>query len=275
MPVTIRRKMPGKVSTRLQRFFLLPLLLIFASWPVFGQSTPKQPVSIAAASDLQFALPEIIAAYTRDTGNPVKVTYGSSGNLSAQIANGAPYDLLLSADATYPRELIRTGQAVPDSFTLYARGTLVLWFASPSAKPVFESLDSPAIRHIAIANPKHAPYGRAAEAALRSAGIYDKIAPKLVLGENIAQAVQFVDSGNAEAGLVALSLLQGSSTKHAGNWKEVPLDSYPALDQAAVITQRGAQNSGARAFINFLKSTQSQAIFKRFGFRPPSSESKQ
>jgi molybdate transport system substrate-binding protein len=275
MPVTIRRNSALKVSIRLQTFLLLAFAFTALVLPVNGQSTPKQSLAIAAASDLQFALPQIVNAYTRSTGNTVKVTYSSSGNLSAQISNGAPFDLLLSADATYPRDLIAKGHAVSGSLTFYARGTLVVWFGDGTNNPTIDALQSSAIRHIAIANPRHAPYGRAAEAALRSAAIYDKVASKLVFGENIAQAVQFVDSGNAEAGLVALSLLQASTTAHKGVWKEVPLDSYPPLDQAAVITQRGSQNSAARTFLTFLKSAESQAILKRFGFRPPSSEKQQ
>ena len=225
--------------------------------------------------DLQFALPQITAAYTRVTGQTVKVSYGSSGNLSAQIANGAPFDVLLSADATYPRQLISNGHASADTLTFYARGSLVVWFTTPpKSEPTIAALDSPSIKHIAIANPKHAPYGRAAEAALRSAGLYDKVASRLVFGENIAQTVQFVDSGNAEAGLVALSLLQAASAQHRGVWKFVPLDSYPPLDQAAVVTKSGARNAASSTFIAFLKSPEAQAIFQRFGFRPPSDESK-
>ena len=269
------RRNPGmKVSTRLQTFLLVAILGFAVVLPVLAQSTASKPVAIAAASDLQFALPEIAAAYTRSTGNVV-VTYGSSGNLSSQIANGAPFDILLSADASYPRQLIASGNANSNSLTFYARGSLAVWFG-PSVDlgktpPSIEALDSSSIRNIAIANPKHAPYGRAAEAALKSAGIYDRVAKKLVFGENIAQAVQFVDSGNAQAGLVALSLLIGS--KHAGAWKVVPIDSYPALDQAAVVTKRGDQNSDCQKFIDFLKSPEAQAIFQRYGFREPSTES--
>ena len=275
MPALYRRFLAPEVSNRLQTFLLVIVSAFSAILPVNAQSTPSKPLAIAAASDLQFALPQIASAYARATGNTVTVTYGSSGNLSAQIANGAPFHILLSADATYPRQLISQGNAAADSLTFYARGSLVVWFATvPKADPTIAALDSPDIKHIAIANPKHAPYGRAAEAALRSAGIYDQISSKLVLGQNIAQAVQFVDSGNADAGLVALSLLQASSSQHRGIWKLVPLDSYPPLDQAAVVTQVGARNPNSAAFIAFLKSSESQAILQRFGFRPPSTESK-
>jgi molybdate transport system substrate-binding protein len=275
MPALYRRNSVMKVSTRLLTFLLIAVLEFSAVSPVFAQSTASKPLAIAAAADLQFALPEISAAYTRRTGNTVVVTYGSSGNLSSQIANGAPFDVLLSADASYPRQLIFSGNANSSSLTFYARGSLAVWFGPSveigSARPSIEALDSSSIRNIAIANPKHAPYGRAAEAALKSAGIYGRVAKKLVFGENIAQAVQFVDSGNAQAGLVALSLLLGS--KHAGAWRVVPIDSYPALDQAAVITKRGEQNKDSQKFIDFLKSPEAQAIFQRYGFREPSTES--
>jgi len=251
-------------------------LFILGNLSVFAQSTLSQPIAIAAAADLQFALPEIANAYTKKTGNLLKITYGSSGNLSTQIASGAPFDVLLSADANYPKQLISSGNAVPDSLTFYARGVLVVWFG-PSidlgqSRPSLDALALTSIRNIAIANPKHAPYGRAAEAALKSAGMYDRVASKLVFGENIAQAVQFVDSGNAQAGLVALSLLQGS--RHQGTWRVVPLDSYPPLDQAAIVTKLGAKNPGAKKFVEFLRYSEVQAIFDRYGFRSSSTESK-
>ena len=269
-----RRNSGMKVSTRLQTFLVIALLKMLFVLPVFAQSTASKPLAIAAAADLQFALPEITAAYTKQTGNSAVVTYGSSGNLSSQIANGAPFDLLLSADASYPRQLISSGNANSNSLTFYARGSLAIWFGPNvevgPAGPSVEALNLPSIQKIAIANPKHAPYGRAAEAALKSARVYDRVATKLVLGENIAQAVQFVDSGNAQAGLVALSLLIGS--KHAGAWKALPIDSYPPLDQAAVITNRGEQNKDSQKFIDFLKSPEVRAIFQRYGFRQPSGE---
>jgi len=276
MPTPIRLTSNIKVSRRLPTFLLLGALVFATACLAFAQSTPPPSLAIAAASDLQFALPEIAAAYARSTGISPQISYGSSGNLSAQIANGAPFDLLLSADASYPRSLISHGKAVADSLTLYARGCLVVWFgpgaAAGTPQLTVADLANPAFRHIAIANPRHAPYGRAAEAALKSAGVYEAVAPRLVLGENISQTAQFVESGNAEAGLVALSLLQASPSQHKGVWKFVPLDSYPPLDQAAVITTRGARNPAARSFIAFLNSPEARKIFQRYGFQRPSTE---
>jgi molybdate transport system substrate-binding protein len=276
MPTRIRLTSRRIVSRCLQTILLLGAALLGAGNPAPAQSTPSRAITLAAASDLQFALPRIAAAYTEKTGQTLQITYGSSGNLSAQIANGAPFDVLLSADATYPKSLISSGNAVPDSLTLYARGCLVVWFGPAIGEPqqaTVAALATPVYRHIAIANPKHAPYGRAAVAALKSAGVYDAVAPKLVLGENISQTAQFVESGNADAGLVALSLLQAAPSEHKGVWKLVPLESYPPLDQAAVITMRGAKNPTARGFVEFLKSPEAQKILQRYGFRPPSSRS--
>ncbi len=242
-----------------------------ASTFVSGQTRAEaRELTVAAASDLQYALPAVIQAFSAQSGVPVRVTYGSSGNLSAQIANGAPFDILLSADASYPRALIEQGNADPASLRLYARGVLVLWLVPPRSEARdLKVLLLPSIQHVAIANPKHAPYGRAAEAALRSSGTYDQVAPKLVLGQNISQTAQFVESGNAQAGLIAKSLLQGGDIGKKGTVLEIPLDSYPPLDQAAVVTRRGRANPAAREFVEFLRSGEAQAIFKRFGFLPP------
>ena len=275
MTINIRRQRLPKVSACLQTI-LLAWLCYFGVLSGHAQSIAAGPITVAAAADLQFALPEIVNAYTKATGIPVRVTYGSSGNLAAQIANGAPFDVLLSADVRYPQQLIADKNAAPESLTQYARGCLVVWFGASvrnlPAHAGIADVAAPEIRNLAIANPKHAPYGRAAEAALKSAGIYDRVASKLVLGENIAQTAQFVESGNAQAGLVALSLLQGSKNHHEGVWRMVPLDTYPPLDQAGVVTSHGAKNSAARKFLEFLHSEAVRKIFEAYGFRRPSKE---
>jgi molybdate transport system substrate-binding protein len=156
-----------------------------------------QEITVAAAADLSTALPEIVAAYTKQSGQAVKLSFGASGNLTTQIQNGAPFDLFFSADESYPAQLIEKGFAEKDSLYRYAIGRLVLWV--PNDVPVdvnklgIQSLLDPAVKKISIANPQHAPYGRAAEAALKKLGVYDQISAKLVLGENISQAAQFVD----------------------------------------------------------------------------------
>lgn len=272
--------MSSSIGTNLRRKIGLQVLILFSVALFFGAHAQEAPrtLTVAAASDLQFALPELAAEFTRSTGTPVKFTLGSSGNLSAQVANGAPFDVLLSADASYPHSLVAAGSADVSTLTNYARGSLVLWFA-PSvarkgAKLDLEFLADPSIQHLAIANPKHAPYGRAAEAALRSAHVWDKVQSKLVLGENISQTAQFVESGNAQAGLVALSLVQSGFSDSKGRLFTVPPALYPALDQVAVVTRVGAQNPASRKFVEFLRSKDAQETLQRYGFLPPSSESK-
>ena len=192
--------------------------LIFALL-VFVVSAPAaaQEITVAAASDLQFALPQIAVAFEKQTGLKVRLVFGSSGNLSAQIRQGAPYDVFFSADVSYARELESAGLAEPGSLEVYAVGRIVVWVPRSSALDVEHQqirvfLD-PAVTRIAVANPRHAPYGRAAEAALKRLEIYEQVKDKLVLGENISQAAQFVESGNAQVGILALSLALAPAMK--------------------------------------------------------------
>src|SRR5439155_19506616 len=166
-------------------------------------------INVAAASDLSFALQEIIGAFEHETGHHVHLTLGSSGNFYAQIVNGAPFEVFLWADMDYPKQLEATGYVVPGSTFAYGLGALAVWIPKISTVKVDKSgmqalLDN-SVRKIAIANPDHAPYGRAAVAAMKSANIYDRVKPKLVLGENVSQAAQFVQSGAADIGMIALS----------------------------------------------------------------------
>src|SRR5262245_19322233 len=175
-----------------------------ASGPLAAQPNTRV-IAVAAASDLQMALPDLIAPFEREARATVNVTYGSSGNFVAQIQSGAPFDVFLSADVEYPRQLVASGHADANTMYEYATGRLVLWTRNDSGVDVRQGLASlrdVRVRRIAIANPAHAPYGRAAVAAMRKAGVYDAAQPKLVLGENISQAAQFVESGNADVGFV-------------------------------------------------------------------------
>jgi len=233
---------------------------------------PARPVTIAAAADLQFAMEDVLREFRRShPAAAIRADYGSSGNFYSQIRNQAPFDLFLSADVQYPRRLLSEGLAVPDSLFAYATGRIVIW--APDASPIdiarlgWAALDDPAVRHIAIANPEHAPYGRAAVAAMKSAGIYDRVAPKFVLGENIAQTFQFVQSGAADIGIVALSLALAPSV-HGKYW-EVPPASSPAIQQAGVILSRAKDSRTARDLRDFLVSPPGRAILKRYGFSPP------
>ncbi len=228
-----------------------------------------EELSVAAAADLNFALPEIAKQYQHDTGNTLRISFGSSGNFYTQIQNGAPFDLFFSADVDFPRKLEASHQTVPDSLYEYATGKIVLWVPNNSKLNLnlgMKVLLDPAIKKIAIANPTHAPYGRAAEAALRKAGIYDKVADKLVLGENISQAAQFVDTGNADIGLLALSLAMSPTMQSRGHYVEVPSDLYPPLHQAAVIVGASQKKALAKQFLDYLKKPKTKAILKKFGF---------
>jgi len=197
---------------------LLLLMIIMLTRSGFG----ADEITVAAAADLNYALNQLATRFEATSGTKVKVSYGASGNLFSQIQRGAPFDLFFSADEDYPTRLATAGIAEPASQRIYALGHLVLWVPNNSpfdpGKLQMEVLTQPAVTRIAIANPQHAPYGRAAEAAMRSLGVYDPIKSKLVLGENIAQALQFVESGNAEIGIVALSLVMAPSVHDQGRF---------------------------------------------------------
>lgn len=245
----------------------LAILLLFSSF------VSAQQLTVAAAADLTSALPELAAQYKKQTGVDVKLSFGSSGNHTTQIENGAPFDIFFSADEDYPKQLIAKGLADKDTLYRYAIGRLVLWTPADSAldlqKVGIMALLAPSIKKIAIANPEHAPYGRAAEAALKSFGLYDQVAPKLVLGENVSQAAQFVESGNAQAGLIALSQALSPAMKDKGQYWTVPLDAYPPLNQAAVVLTRSTQKPAARKLLDFLRTPEATSLLSRYGFTLP------
>jgi molybdate transport system substrate-binding protein len=247
---------------------LLALLLLCA-----GTFATAQEIIVAAAADMNAALPQIVAAYMKKTGQAVKVSFGSSGNLTNQIRNGAPFDVFFSADEEYPKQLMAEGLASKDTLYRYAVGRLVLWVPSNSplnlSKLGILALLDPSVKKIAIANPVHAPYGRAAEAALRHFGIYDQVSSRLVLGENVAQAAQFVESGNAQAGLIALSHAFAPALKDQGCYWTIPLDAYPTLNQAAVVLSRSKQQEVARKFLEFVRSPEAASLLSSYGFSVP------
>lgn len=229
-------------------------------------------LKIAAASDLNFAFKEVVAEFEKKTGDRVKLTLGSSGNFYSQIENGAPFDLYFSADIRYPEKLIEGGHGLHGSLYKYAVGRIVLWVPTGSLVALdkgFESLISPSVRKIAIANPKHAPYGRAAVAALEHFKVYDAVRDKLVLGENISQAAQFVESGASDAGIIALSLAMAPTMKASGKYWEVPADAHPPIEQGAVILKRSTNQEQARDFLKFLQDKVGQEIMRRYGFVLP------
>lgn len=231
-----------------------------------------EELSVAAAADLNFALNEIATKYQRDTGNTLKISYGSSGNFFTQIQNGAPFDVFLSADLDYPRKLEAAGLVEPGTLYVYASGCLVLWVPKSSKIDLSRGMDAlldPSVKKIAIANPAHAPYGRAAEAALRKAGLHERLKAKLVLGENVSQTAQFVDSGNADIGIIAYSIALAPTMKSRGRAHQVPIDLYPHLQQAGVVLKRSSQKRAAMEFINYLKRSDIQEKLRTYGFSTP------
>ena len=247
---------------------LLVILLLLT-----GTFATAQEITVAAAADMSAALPQLVAAYTKKTGHTVKLSFGSSGNLANQIRNGAPFDIFFSADEEYPQLLIAEGLASKDSLYRYAIGRLVLWVPSDSpldlSKLGMKALLDPSVKKISIANPTTAPYGRAAEAALRHFGIYDQVSSRLVLGENVSQAAQFVESGNAQAGLIALSHALAPALRDKGRYWTVPLDTYPTLNQAAVVVSRSKQQDAARGFLEYLRSPAATSLLTSYGFSVP------
>lgn len=239
-----------------------------------ASGSPKRTLAVAAASDLRFALDSIVGAFTQTTPDfAVNVTYGSSGSFFAQISNGAPFDLFLSADMDYPRQLITAGLARADSTFYYGIGYLVVWVPKDSPLDVekrgIEVLLDPSVTTIAISNPQFAPYGRAAKAALESLGLYDKVKDRLVLGDNVAQTAQFVESGAAEVGIVALSLAMAPALANKGRYWRVPDNSFPRLEQGGVVLAAAKDAEAAMALRQFIIGDQGRAILKRFGFQPP------
>ena len=226
---------------------------------------------VAAAADLNVALGALIARFGASHDVDVTVSYGSSGTFYAQLLNQAPFDLFLSADLQYPNELVARGLTLPQTAFTYAVGRLVVW--APAASPLeidrdgLQALTAASIAHVAIANPEHAPYGRAAVAAMQSAGVSDRLRPKLVFGENVAQAMQFAQSGAADAAIVALSLALAPNVK-GGRVFEIPPTTYPRMDQGGVILRWAADPDAARALRGFLLSADGRAILERSGFSP-------
>jgi molybdate transport system substrate-binding protein len=249
-------------------------LLTLGGLLVGGSATFAAELNIAAAADLKFALDELVAEFlTNQPSINVKATYGSSGNFYAQLQNQAPFDLFLSADVAYPRMLAEAGLALDTNVFLYAVGRLVLWV--PDQSPVdlnglgLQALLASSVKKIAVANPEHAPYGRAAVAAMKSLGVFEQAEPKLVYGENIAQTAQFVQSGAADIGIIALSLALAPPMRDAGRYWAVPLASYPKMEQGGIILKGTKAAEAARVFRDFVLGRQGRLVLKRYGFSLP------
>lgn len=219
--------------------------------------------NVAVAANFTAAARDIAAAFKAKTGDDVKLSFGSTGSLYTQITQAAPFDLFLSADEARPKKIASEGLGVPDSLFTYAVGKLVLWSRSPDEVKGEATLKAAGFDKLAICDPKAAPYGAAAVETMKALHAYEAVEPKLVVGANVSQAFQFVDSGNAELGFVALSQLAGRSD---GSRWEVPQDLYAPIRQDAVLLRHGADNPAATAFIEFLKSPEARAIIEKYGY---------
>jgi molybdate transport system substrate-binding protein len=250
------------------------LLVVLSVMPPDRTPTAPWSLTIAAASDLRYAFDDVAMEFRRQyPSTDVTVTYGSSGTFFAQLQNGAPFDVFLSADISYPRQLAQKGLVLAGSEFKYAEGRIVVWVPKSSQLDVeargLSALTDFAVNKVAIANPAHAPYGRAAEAAMRSTGVFNVVKPKLVFGENVSQALQFVQSGAADAGIVALSLVRAPALADTGRYWEIPVEAHPAIEQGGAIMRSAANSDAALVFRAFMLGDSARAILRRYGFATP------
>ena len=247
------------------------LLVPLCSWTQEKAAAPE--LLVAAAADLNPALHDIAQQFEKKTGLRVKLSFGASGALTQQIQNGAPFDLFFSADMDYPKRLITAGQAAAASLYQYSLGKLVLWVPASSPLDVehkgMAALLDGSVKKIAIANPQHAPYGRAAVAALKHAGLYDRLADRFVMGENVSQTAQFAESGNAQAGFVALAHALSPAVRRMGKFWVVPADYYPPLEQGVVVLNRSQHKKEAADFVEYLRTKEASDVLRDYGFTLP------
>jgi molybdate transport system substrate-binding protein len=251
----------------LQITVLIVFLLALPACAAAPVAAAPVELTVAAAADLQFAFTEIGALFEQETGHKVVFVFGSTGQLAQQIENGAPYDLFASANISFVDDLAKKNLVLPDSVALYARGRIVLAVnkASGARAATLDDLLSDEIAHIAIANPEHAPYGVAAMEALKSVGLWEQLQPKLVYGENVRQALQFIQTGDAEAGIVALSV---ANVPEIG-WTVIDAELHNPLDQALAVVASSAHQDVARQFAEFINSPSGRPIMQKYGFVLP------
>ncbi len=252
------------------------LFVLTSAWVVaVDRAVDEEPksITVAAAADLSAALKEIAENYEKQTGVKVKLSFGASGALTQQIRNHAPFDVFFSADMDYPRQLISHGDAESRSLYRYAIGKLALWTPVDSPLDVehkgMNILSDPSVKKIAIANPQHAPYGRAAVAAMKHVDLYEQVSDRLVLGESISQAAQFVESGNAQVGFVAMSFAASPAMQGKGKYWEIPAEAYPPLEQGVVVIKHSRHKREALAFVEYIKTKPVADLLRRYGFTVP------
>jgi molybdate transport system substrate-binding protein len=249
------------------------LVLAALAVPVVAPAAEPRSLSVAVAANLKPAFEEIAARFQEaHPGVEVRASFGSSGNFFAQIANGAPFDLFLSADAEFPAKVVEKGLADGRAFP-YAYGKLVVWVPKASRLDLdgkgLAALADPSVQKLAIANPEVAPYGRAAKAALEKAGLWEKLRERIVMGQNVSQAAQFVQSGNAQAGLVPLSLARTPPLSEEGRSWAVPASSYERIEQAGVVIQGAKEPGLARELAAFVAGDRAKDVLERYGYDLP------
>src|SRR5512136_1289990 len=254
-----------------RRLRWLPLLALLASGPALAAG--PRTLTVAAAANLKPAMEEIAARFQAShPGVEVKVTFGASGIFFAQIVNGAPFDLFLSADAEFPEKVVEQGLADGKAFT-YAMGRLVVWVPRDSRLDLegrgLAALDDPSVRKVAMGNPEVAPYGRAARACLEGAGLYRRLRDRIVLGQNVNQAAQFAQSGNAQAAFLPLSLVQAPPLSTEGRSWLVPAGAYPPIEQAGVVLKAARQPALARELARYLTGAEARQVLSRLGYALP------
>lgn len=251
---------------------VVALLVAAGRPPARGGAAPDRLLDVAAAADLRYALEELGRTFERQEGIRLRFSFGSSGQLAAQIAYGAPFDVFFSANAAFVERLVRGGDVVPASVRLYAVGRLVLWVRRDSPLDVrqgLQVLEDRRVRFVAIAHPDHAPYGAAAREALVNSGSYAQVRAKLVYGDNVGHALQLVQTGNADAGLVALSLALAPPVAPQGRYWVVPAALHAAIRQAAGVVARSRRQAEARALLDFVNGPAGRPVMRRYGFVLP------
>ncbi|MCX2764040.1 molybdate ABC transporter substrate-binding protein [Aquimarina muelleri] len=245
---------------------IIPQLLTCLILVISCKQKDQKKLTIAVSANMQFAIKEISKAYTKQTGVDCEIIIGSSGKLTAQIKKGAPFDILVSADMKYPEELFTSGFTT-NKPKIYAYGKLVLWTMIDSIKPALHLLKNLDVHHIAIANPKTAPYGIAAVEILKNKGIYSSINHKLVFGESISQTNQFIVSKSAEIGFTSKSVVLSPKMKNKGNWIDLDKNDYSPIAQGIVVLKnRAMQKNDAEKFYNFIQSATAKKILVNFGY---------
>jgi molybdate transport system substrate-binding protein len=256
------------LTASIRTAFALCLALLVTSCQ--GGPAPLPTLTISAAADLVYAFADLGQAFEQKTGMPVVFNFGSTGQLAQQIEQGAPVDLFAAANVSFIDDLAQKGWVLPDTVALYGRGRITLWTRSdsPLRMESIEDLAQPAVRRIAIANPDHAPYGIAAREALQSAGIWDAVQPRLILGENVRQTLQYAESGDVDVAIVALSL----SLQEEGRWTLIPEELHAPIDQALAVVAGSRNEAAARAFAAFINGPTGRPIMRHYGFVLPGEE---